>query len=127
MLVVDGRGRRCGLPLISFSLGTEYLSLPRPLAPNCTGSLGQGDGAELPPVVGFAAMRRTAEAVETVGVDVCVEAYGFDCAESYLPQTILDVGGKIKVRLVFADEEARACRIRSEETLPKRFVDFVRR
>src|SRR3569623_1881877 len=97
MLVVDGRGRRCGLPLISFSLGTGYLSLPRPLAPNRASSLGQGNGAELPPVVGFAAMRRTAEAEETVGVDVCVEAKAFDHADVGAALAIDNLSGKIEM------------------------------
>src|SRR5438067_1608425 len=118
MLVGDGRGGRWwGMaPLVSSSVAKESLLIASPLAPKSRVRLGQRDGAQLPPIISFAAVGRPAIAVEKVRVGIGVEVEGFDLPGISGEQAMHDIGFKVEVRL------APGC-IRKEAGIPRIRLD----
>src|SRR5690348_10006655 len=90
------------VPLISFSVGKMGLlgAVARPpVGRGSSRSSGEPDKADLSPVVGLAAMRGAAEAVEAGFIGIGVEVDGLDRTDPRSTQAILDICGQIEVGL----------------------------
>src|SRR5689334_5285576 len=90
------------VPLISFSVGKMGLlgAVARPpVGRGSSRTSGEADKADLSAVVGLAAMRRAAEAVEAGFIGIGVEVDGLDGTDPRSTQAILDIRGQIEVRL----------------------------
>src|SRR3954451_6870830 len=89
----------------------------------------QRDSAQLPPVIGLAAVARAAIAVETVRFGIGVEVEGFDGGDAGRPQAVFDIGFQIEVRLAPGriGEKSLVSRIGLQESRAETLVHFVRR
>src|SRR5690348_2183096 len=93
------------------------------------GSAGDGDRAELTPVIGLAAVGRAAVAEEAARVGIGIEVQSLDLSDSLGDESVNDISLEVEVRLAPGcdGEEALVVALMLEECLAKRLVDLVRR